>query len=70
MGSSNALFDTDTRNTEGYESTRIWKISSVNITKNSDPIKMYFTGHWTFGAEQGSIEIDREDGENEFCLSW
>jgi|TARA_B110000090_G_C13239691_1_gene391993 hypothetical protein len=62
--------DTDTRNTKGYESTRIWKISNVTITKNSDPIKLNFAGHWTYGAEAGSMEIERDDGENSFCLSW
>ncbi len=62
--------DTDTRNTKGYESTRIWKISNVMVTKNSDPIKLNFAGHWTYGAEAGSMEISRDDGENSFCLSW
>jgi len=62
--------DTDTRNTKGYESTRIWKISNVTVTKNTDPIKLNFAGHWTYGAEAGSMEIDRDDGENSFCLSW
>ena len=62
--------DTDTRNTKGYESTRIWKISNVTVTKKTDPIKLNFVGHWTYGAETGSMEIDREDGENSFCLSW
>ncbi len=62
--------DTDTRNTKGYESTRIWEISNVTITKDSDPIILRFKGLWTYGAEAGSMEIDREDGENSFCLSW
>ena len=62
--------DTDVRNTEGFESTRIWEISNITIEKKTDPIKLVFTGHWTYGAEHGSMEIDREDGENEFCLSW
>ena len=62
--------NTDVRNTEGFESTRIWEISNVTIEKKTDPIKLVFTGHWTYGAEHGSMEIDREDGENEFCLSW
>ena len=62
--------DTDTRNTKGYESTRIWKISNVTVTKNTDPIKLNFAGHWTYGVEAGSMEIDRDDGENSFCLSW
>ena len=62
--------DKNTRNTKGYESTRIWKISNVTITNNTDPIKLNFTGHWTYGAEAGSMKIDRKDGENSFCLSW
>ncbi len=62
--------DTDTRKTKGYESTRIWEISNVTIEKKSDPIKLVFTGHWTYGAEHGSMEIDRDDGDNSFCLSW
>ena len=62
--------DTDVRNTKGYESCRIWELSNVTITKDTDPIKIRFTGHWTYGAEAGSMEIDRENGENSFCLSW
>ncbi len=62
--------DTDTRNTKGYESTRIWKISKVTITKNTDPIKLHFAGHWTYGVEAGSMTINRENGKNSFCLSW
>ena len=62
--------DTDTRNTKGYESTRIWEISNVSIEKKTDPIKLVFTGHWTYGAEHGSMKIDRDNGDNEFCLSW
>ncbi|WP_028890469.1 hypothetical protein [Tenacibaculum ovolyticum] len=62
--------DMNTQNTKGYESTNIWKISNVSFEKKTDPIKLLFTGHWTFGAEQGSMEIDRENGNNKFCLSW
>ncbi len=62
--------DTDTRNTKGYESTRIWKISHVVVDRKTDPIKLEFIGHWTFGAESGSMEIDRDNGDNTFCLSW
>ncbi len=62
--------DTDVRNTEGWESTRIWEISNVRIENKTDPIKLVFIGHWTYGAERGSMEIDRDDGENDFCLSW
>ena len=62
--------DTDTRNTKGYESTRIWKLSDITIIKDSNPIKIRFIGHWTYGAEVGSMEIDRKNGQNNFCLSW
>lgn len=62
--------DTDVRNTKGYETCKIWEISSVTVTKNTDPIKLNFAGHWTYGAEAGSMEIDRQDGKNSFCLSW
>ena len=62
--------DTDTRNTEGYENTRIWKISNVTITNDTDRIELNFLGHWTYGAEAGSMEIVRDNGENTFCLSW
>jgi len=62
--------DTDTRNTKGYEYTRIWKLDKIRITKKTDPIELEFIGFWTYGAETGWMEIDREDGENEFCLSW
>ncbi|PKH52173.1 hypothetical protein CXF68_16390 [Tenacibaculum sp. Bg11-29] len=62
--------DMNTKNTKGYESTNIWRISNISVEKKTDPIKLFFTGHWTYGAEHGSIEIDREDGDNKFCLSW
>lgn len=62
--------DTDVRNSKGYETCRIWEISNLTVTKDTDPIKIRFTGHWTYGAEAGSMEIDRENGENSFCLSW
>lgn len=62
--------DTDLSNTEGYETCQIWEISNLTVKKDSDPIKLSFTGHWTYGAEAGSMEIDRGDGENSFCLSW
>lgn len=62
--------DTDTRNTKGYEHTRIWKISDVKITKKTDPIKLRFIAYWTYGGEAGSMEINRKNGKNSFCLSW
>nr|WP_299383092.1 hypothetical protein [Allomuricauda sp.] len=62
--------DTDTRNTKGYESEQIWEISNLSITKTADPIKLEFTAHWTYGAEAGWMEINRENGKNSFCLSW
>ena len=62
--------DTDVRNTKGYETYRIWEISGVTITQGTDPIQLSFIGHWTYGAEAGSMEIDRKTGDNSFCLSW
>jgi len=62
--------DTDTRNTKGYEKTRIWNISNVKVSNGTDPIELRFTGHWTYGSEFGSMRIDRNDGDNSFCLSW
>ena len=62
--------DMDVRNTEGYETCRIWEISNVTVTNDTDPITLSFAGHWTYGTEAGSIEIDRENGDNTFCLSW
>ena len=62
--------DTDLRNTKGYETCRIWEITNVTLIKDTDPIKLYFTGYWTYGAEAGSMKIDRKDGENSYCLSW
>ena len=62
--------DTDVRNTEGYETCSIWEIRNVSITKDTDPVKLRFTGYWTYGAEEGFMEINREDGDNSFCLSW
>ncbi len=62
--------DTDTRNTEGFESTEIWEMRNVTVLKDSDPIKLKFIAYWTYGGEAGSMEIDRGDGDNSFCLSW
>jgi hypothetical protein len=62
--------DTDVRNTEGYETCRIWEITNLTVRKDSNPIKLSFTGHWTYGVEAGTMKIDRDDGENSFCLSW
>ncbi len=62
--------DMDTRHTKGYETTRLWKMSHVTNINNTNPIKLHFTGHWTYGAEAGYLEINRENGENHFCLSW
>ena len=45
--------DTDTRNTKGYEYTRIWKLDKIRITKKTDPIELEFIGFWTYGAETG-----------------
>lgn len=62
--------DMDVRNTVGYETCRIWEISNLTVTNDTDPIALSFAGHWTYGTEAGSMEIDRENGENSFCLSW
>ena len=62
--------DTDTRNTEGFESTEFWEMRNVTVLKDSDPIKLKFIAYWTYGGEAGSMEIDRGDGDNSFCLSW
>ena len=62
--------DTDTRNTKEYANTRIWNIRKVEILNKSNPIELQFFADWTYGAESGSMEIDRINGENSFCLSW
>ena len=62
--------DTDVRNTIGNENSRIWEISNVTIINKTDPIELNFIGHWTYGAEFGSMTIDRNNGNNKFCLSW
>ncbi|MBA3665868.1 MAG: hypothetical protein H0W61_16940 [Bacteroidetes bacterium] len=62
--------DTDVRNTKKYKDCRIWNISNVTVTKDSNPIELSFIAHWTYGAERGTMEIDRKTGDNSFCLSW
>jgi hypothetical protein len=62
--------DTDVRNTKDYKKCRIWKISDLVIMNNSDPIQLSFTADWSFGAERGTMEINRSNGDNSFCLSW
>ena len=62
--------DTDTRNTEGYESTSIWELNQIKIEENANSIQLNFIAYWTFGGERGSMQIDRNSGKNSFCLSW
>ena len=62
--------DTDTRNTPGYENTRIWELDHIEITDSTDPIRLTFYANWTYGFERGSMNIDKTDGGNQFCLSW
>lgn len=62
--------NTDVRNTDGYQTSTIREVYNVSILQDTDPIKLKFTANWTGGAEAGSINIDRESGENSFCLSW
>lgn len=62
--------DTDTRNTREYANTRIWNIRKVEILNKSNPIRFQFFADWTYGSESGGMEINRESGENNFCLSW
>lgn len=69
-GDTKWTIDTDLRNTVGNENSRIWEISNVSIINKTDPIELNFTGHWTFGAEFGTMTINRADGNTEFCLSW
>lgn len=68
-GQSKWTLEMDVR-TETDSSAMLWQVDNVSIKKASDPIKLDFTGHWTFGAEHGWMTIDREDASNEFCLSW
>jgi hypothetical protein len=68
-GRSKWTLEMDVR-TETDSGAMLWQVENVTIEKASDPIKLDFTGHWTFGAEHGWMTIDREDASNEFCLSW
>ena len=63
------ILDTDVSKTEGYEGTRIWEISNLTVEDGSK-MDLKFTGHWTYGAEAGSMHIDKKTGKNSFCLSW
>lgn len=69
-GKTKWTLDMDVSKTEGYESYRLWKINNVNLTQNINQIKLTFTAHWTYGAENGSMKINRKNGKNTFCLSW
>ncbi len=62
--------DTDISKTKGYENCKLWKLSELKIDEDWSDINLTFYGNWTYGSEAGSMEIDREDGENSFCLSW
>lgn len=69
-GKAKWTLDTDVRNTKGFETCRIWKLNELRVTEGWFSIDVTFYAEWTYGSEIGSIEIDKTDGENTFCLSW
>lgn len=69
-GEDKFIFDMDVRNTKGFKSYRIWEISNLSIVDGGQKIRLRFTGHWSYGAEAGYMEINRKNGKNNFCLSW
>jgi len=64
------IIDMDVSKTEGFESCKLWEVSDIKITNPSNPIRFTFIGYWTYGGELGSININRKNGKNKFCLSW
>lgn len=60
----------DVSKNRGYETCSLWELSNVSVSNAKDPIRLTFIGHWTYGAEHGSMTIDRDDGDNSYCLSW
>lgn len=62
--------DTDVRNTSGYETCRISSINNLKIEEHSKELNLTFYAVWTYGAESGSMNIEKSNGENKFCLSW
>ncbi len=62
--------DFDLQNSGECENCSITKIDNIKITNNDNPIVIQFAAHWTFGAEGGTMKIDRENGDNTFCVSW
>ena len=69
-GEVKGTLELDVSNTKGYETDRFWEISRLKIRKGSDPVKLRFTAHWSYGKKLGAMEIDRESGANSFCLGW
>ena len=59
----------NTQNTKGYENTHLTRLSQVTIKENDKNIDLKFNALWTFGSESGNMRIDRESGNNWFCLS-
>ncbi|SDY07998.1 hypothetical protein SAMN05444411_12010 [Lutibacter oricola] len=64
------ILDTDVRNTKGYETCRISSINDLKIINDSNKIEIEFYAVWTYGAESGWMKIDKNGGDNKFCLSW
>ena len=62
--------DTDVRNTKGYEYCRISSINDLKVIESSNELELEFYAVWTYGAESGSMNIEKEGGDNKFCLSW
>ncbi len=62
--------DTDVKNTPGYETCEINAINDLKVSESWEEINLSFYASWTYGGERGSMEIDKSDGDNSFCLSW
>ncbi|WP_299122449.1 hypothetical protein [uncultured Tenacibaculum sp.] len=64
------VLDTDVRSTKGYENCRISSINDLKINESSKGLNLKFYALWTYGAERGSMNIEKKNGDNKFCLSW
>jgi len=52
-------------------SSQLFEISDIMIIRNTEKmLKISFHCFWTFGTENGYMNIDKKTGENNFCLSW
>lgn len=52
------------------ENYYISSISISDVSETKEEIILNFHADWNYGYERGWMTINKENGDNEFCLSW